>query len=212
MLANGHRSKPAVTTAMNLEEDWVAREIIHTNQETLSTNVSAAYSCPLQCMHWMATKTLWKKKKGAVSCQNVCTQSSLASVNLELNMNCNDSQWPLQGGRSGGRNLGPQWSWSTEWSHCRRPPSSILRVWGEQGHLWPAWQGRNEEQIMRNEEQIRERIIINYNRIQNAGTDVKYHRITRRNLQYVCGCRHLCLAMWPHIKHFYYRIKGMVYV
>ena len=71
-------------------------------------------------------------------------------------MNCNDSQWPLQGGRSGGRNLGPQWSWSTEWSHCRRPPSSILRVWGERGHLWPAWQGRNEEQIMRTDEQIKE--------------------------------------------------------
>ena len=44
------------------------------SQETLSSNVLAAYSCLL---------TL---KEAAISCQNICTQSFLARLNQELGM------------------------------------------------------------------------------------------------------------------------------
>ena len=55
----------------------------YTNQQALSTNVSAAYSCLLQCMYNHGT---------------VCTQSFLAGVNLELSMNGLPSQLePLRG-------------------------------------------------------------------------------------------------------------------
>ena len=68
-------------TARGAARNAAAQFKVHTSQEALSANALAAYSY-LQCRIFSDTL-----KKAAVSCGNICTQSFLAAVNLELSMN-----------------------------------------------------------------------------------------------------------------------------